>query len=274
MSTTPQPVQQENPQAPVLQHVEDGLAILTLNRPDRMNAISTELATALNEALTAISVDKHIQAVIITGAGKGFCAGGDLKEIWEARQKNDKESMEPLLRSGMGMVLKMRTMRQPIVAAVNGAAAGAGMNIALAADVRIAAENASFGETFAKVGLFPDFGGTYFLPQLVGHAKAAELFYTGDMFDAKTALELGIVNRLVPADKLMEEAKKFAMTIVTGPRVASRALKQVLFGNDRNVLTKALEYEVEEQIRCFESEDSAEGLRAFFEKRKPNFQGK
>jgi 2-(1,2-epoxy-1,2-dihydrophenyl)acetyl-CoA isomerase len=274
MSTTPQPVQQENPQAPVLQHVEDGLAILTLNRPDRMNAINTELSTALNEALTAISVDKHIQAVIITGAGKGFCAGGDLKEIWEARQKNDKESMEPLLRSGMGMVLKMRTMRQPIVAAVNGAAAGAGMNIALAADVRIAAENASFGETFAKVGLFPDFGGTYFLPQLVGHAKAAELFYTGDMFDAKTALELGIVNRLVPADKLMEEAKKFAMTIVTGPRVASRALKQVLFGNDRNVLTKALEYEVEEQIRCFESEDSAEGLRAFFEKRKPNFQGK
>jgi 2-(1,2-epoxy-1,2-dihydrophenyl)acetyl-CoA isomerase len=245
MSTTPQPVQQENPQAPVLQHVEDGLAILTLNRPDRMNAINTELATALNEALTAISVDKHIQAVIITGAGKGFCAGGDLKEIWEARQKNDKESMEPLLRSGMGMVLKMRTMRQPIVAAVNGAAAGAGMNIALAADVRIAAENASFGETFA-----------------------------GDMFDAKTALELGIVNRLVPADKLMEEAKKFAMTIVTGPRVASRALKQVLFGNDRNVLTKALEYEIEEQIRCFESEDSAEGLRAFFEKRKPNFQGK
>jgi 2-(1,2-epoxy-1,2-dihydrophenyl)acetyl-CoA isomerase len=273
MSTPPQPVQ-ENQNAPVLQHVEDGLAILTLNRPDRMNAINSELATALNEALTAISVDKHIHAVIITGAGKAFCAGGDLKEIWEGRQKNDKESLEPLLRSGMGAVLKMRTMRQPIVAAVNGAAAGAGMNIALAADVRFAAETASFGETFAKVGLFPDFGGTFFLPQLVGHAKAAELLYTGDMFDAKTALQLGVVNRLVPADKLLEEAKNFAMTIVTGPRVASRALKQVLFGNQRAELTKALEYEVEEQMRCFASEDSAEGLRAFFEKRKPNFQGK
>jgi 2-(1,2-epoxy-1,2-dihydrophenyl)acetyl-CoA isomerase len=273
MSTPPQPVQ-ENPNAPVLQHVEDGLAIITLNRPDRMNAINTELAAALNEALNAISIDKHIHAVIITGAGKGFCAGGDLKEIWEGRQKNDKESLEPLLRSGLGLVLKMRTMRQPVVAAVNGAAAGAGMNIALAADVRIASETASFGETFAKVGLFPDFGGTYFLPQLVGHAKAAELLYHGDMFDAKTALELGVVNRLVPADKLMEEAKKFAIGIVNGPRVASRALKQILFGNDRNALAKALEYEVEEQLRCFESEDSAEGLRAFFEKRKPNFQGK
>jgi len=273
MSTPPQPVQ-ENPNAVVLQSVEDGLAILTLNRPDRMNAINTELATALNEALTAISIDKYIHAVLITGAGKGFCAGGDLKEIWEGRKNNDKESLEPLLRSGMGMVLKIRTMRQPVVAAVNGAAAGAGMNIALAADVRFASETAMFGETFAKVGLFPDFGGTYFLPQLVGPAKAAELFYSGDMFDAKTALELGIVNKLVPADKLMDEAKAFARNIVHGPRMTSRALKQILFGNERAALIKALEYEVEEQIRCFESEDCAEGLRAFFEKRKPNFQGK
>src|SRR5580704_1592568 len=165
MSTPPQPVQ-ENPNAVVLQSVEDGLAILTLNRPDRMNAINTEMATALNEALTSISTDKHIQAVIITGAGKGFCAGGDLKEIWEGRQKNDKESLEPLLRSGLGLVLKMRTMRQPVVAAVNGAAAGAGMNIALAADVRIASKNAILGETFAKVDFFPVLGGKFFLPQL------------------------------------------------------------------------------------------------------------
>jgi 2-(1,2-epoxy-1,2-dihydrophenyl)acetyl-CoA isomerase len=273
MSTTPQPVA-ENPNAPVLQTVEDGMAILTLNRPDRMNAINTEMAVALNEALTAISIDKNVHVLVITGAGKGFCAGGDLKEIWEGRQKNNTEDLEPLLRAGMGAVLKIRTMRQPVVAAVNGAAAGAGMNIALAADMRFASETASFGETFAKVGLFPDYGGTFFLPQLVGHAKAAELFYTAEMFDAKTALQLGIVNKLVTADKLLDEAKAFAMGIVHGARMASRALKQVLFGNQRAELAKALEYEVEEQMRCFASEDCAEGLRAFFEKRKPNFQGK
>jgi len=171
-------------------------------------------------------------------------------------------------------VLKIRTMRQPVIAAVNGAAAGAGMNIALAADIRFASEAAVFGQNFAKVGLFPDYGGTFFLPQLIGPAKAAEMFYTGDMIDAKTALAMGLVNRLVPAEQLEAEAKAFARNIAHGPRTASRALKQVLFANQRVELTKALEYEVGEQMKCFASEDCAEGLRAFFEKRKPNFQGK
>jgi 2-(1,2-epoxy-1,2-dihydrophenyl)acetyl-CoA isomerase len=161
-----------------------------------------------------------------------------------------------------------------VIAAINGAAAGAGMNIALAADVRFASDAAVFGQNFAKVGLFPDYGGTFFLPQLVGPAKAAEMFYTGDMIDAKTALQVGLVNRLVPVDQLGSEAKAFAKNIARGPRLASRAVKQVLFGNQRAELSKALEYEVEEQMKCFASEDCAEGLRAFFEKRKPNFQGK
>lgn len=273
MSTPPQAVQ-AGANGPVLERHEDGLTTLTLNRPDKMNAINTEMAVALNEALTRISIDKNIHAVVITGAGRAFCAGGDLAEIWKGRQANNKEDLEPLLRSGLGIVTKIRTMRQPVIVAVNGAAAGAGMNIALAADIRFAAENASFGETFAKVGLFPDFGGTFFLPQLVGHAKAAELLYTGDMFDAKTALQLGIVNKLIAPDALQEETNAFARAIVHGPRMASRAVKQILFGNQRAELSKALEYEVEEQLRCFESEDCAEGLRAFFEKRKPNFQGK
>jgi 2-(1,2-epoxy-1,2-dihydrophenyl)acetyl-CoA isomerase len=271
MSTTPQIVQEHTL---VIEKHEDGVATLILNRPDKLNALNIALAVALNETLGRIATDKNIHAVILTGAGRAFCAGGDLAEIWKGRQENDVADLEPLLRAGMQMVLKIRTMRQPVIAAVNGAAAGAGMNIALAADIRFASEAAVFGQNFAKVGLFPDYGGTFFLPQLMGPAKAAEMLYTGDMIDAKAALQLGLVNRLVPADKLEGEAMAFAKGIVHGPRLASRALKQVLFGNQRAELAKALEYEVEEQMKCFASEDCAEGLRAFFEKRKPNFQGK
>src|SRR5450432_666988 len=269
MSTSPQSVPEHSL---ILEKYEDGVATLTLNRPDKLNALNTDLAVALNETLGRIGTDKNVHAVVLTGAGRAFCAGGDLAEIWKGRQENNVADLEPLLRAGMQSVLKIRTMRQPVIAAVNGAAAGAGMNIALAADIRFATEAAVFGQNFAKVGLFPDDGGTFFLPQLIGPAKAAEMFYTGDMIDAKTALAMGLVNRLIPADQLQAEAKAFAMNIAHGPRTASRALKQVLFGNQRAELTEALEYEVVEQMKCFASEDCAEGLRAFFEKRKPIFQ--
>ncbi len=174
----------------------------------------------------------------------------------------------------MQMVLKMRTMPQPVIAAVNGAAAGAGMNIALAADIRIAAEEATFGQNFAKVGLFPDYGGTYFLPQLVGPAKAAELFYTGDMIDAKTALALGIVNQVVPATQLEMTVKVLAEKIAQGPSMPIRAAKKALFASEEKELAQALDNEVREQIRCYLSNDCHEGIRAFFEKRPPTFQGK
>jgi 2-(1,2-epoxy-1,2-dihydrophenyl)acetyl-CoA isomerase len=271
MSTSPQTVPEH---ALILEKHEDGVATLTFNRPDKLNALNTHLAVALNETLGRIAIDKNIHAVVLTGAGRAFCAGGDLAEIWKGRQENNVADLEPLLRAGMQAVLKIRTMRQPVIAAVNGAAAGAGMNIALAADIRFASDAAVFGQNFAKVGLFPDYGGTFFLPQLVGPAKAAEMFYTGEMIDAKTASQLGLVNYLVPVDRVEAEAKAFAKNIAHGPRTASRAVKQVLFGNQRAELTRALEYEVEEQMKCFASEDCSEGLRAFFEKRKPNFQGK
>jgi len=165
-------------------------------------------------------------------------------------------------------------MSQPVIAAVNGAAAGAGMNIALAADIRIAAEEATFGQNFAKVGLFPDFGGTYFLPRLVGPAKAAELFYTGDMIDAKAALRLGIVNQVVPGVQLEAEVKVLAQKIMQGPPLAIQAVKKALFGSEREKLAEALEREVQEQVRCYLSEDCSEGIHAFFEKRAPRFRGK
>ncbi len=173
MSNTPQPAQA----GPViLEGKHDGIATLVLNRPERLNALNNELASALNEALGRIAEDDTVRVVVLTGAGRAFCAGGDLAVIGKGRRGRETQELEPLLRAGMQAVLKMRTMPQPVIAAVNGAAAGAGMNIALAADIRIAAEEATFGENFAKVGLFPDYGGTYFLPQLVGPAKAAELF--------------------------------------------------------------------------------------------------
>ncbi len=174
----------------------------------------------------------------------------------------------------MQAVLKMRTMPQPVIAAVNGAAAGAGMNVALAADIRIAAEEATFGQTFAKVGLFPDFGGTFFLPELAGPAVAAELFYTGEMIDARRALQCGIVNRVVPATRLADEVRELAQKIAAGPPLAVQAVKRTLFGAQRGQLEAALEHEVREQLKCYLSEDCAEGIRAFFEKRSARFEGK
>ena len=271
MSDPPQPAQAG---AIILEQRHEGIAILVMNRPDRLNALNNELASALNDALGRIAKDPNVNVVVITGAGRAFCAGGDLGALGKGRQTGATHELEPLLRAGMQMVLKMRTMPQPVIAAVNGAAAGAGMNIALAADIRIAAEEATFGQSFAKVGLFPDYGGTYFLPQLVGPAKAAELFYTGDMIDAKTALALGLVNQVVPAAQLEAAVKTLAQKIAQGPSLPIRAVKKALFASQEKELAQALDSEVREQVRCYLSDDCNEGMRAFFEKRPPKFQGK
>jgi len=271
MSNSPQPAQA----GPVLHEARhDGVAVLVMSRPDRLNALNNELATALNDSLGRIAKDESVRVVVVTGAGRAFCSGGDLGLIGKGRASGDTQALGPLLRAGMQAVLTMRVMPQPVIAAVNGAAAGAGMNIALAADIRIAAEEATFGQNFAKVGLFPDYGGTYFLPQLVGPSKAAELFYTGDMIDAKTALRLGIVNQVVPAAELEAEVKTLAQRIAQGPPLAICAVKRTLFASEKEKLAAALEHEVQEQMPCYLSEDCSEGIRAFFEKRPPQFRGK
>jgi 2-(1,2-epoxy-1,2-dihydrophenyl)acetyl-CoA isomerase len=259
----------------VLLESRDGsIVTLTMNRQQRLNALNNELTVGLNDSLTRIANDSTIHVVILTGAGRAFCAGGDLSIIGAVRSKGDAEELGPILRSGMHAVLKLRTMPQPVIAAVNGPAAGAGMNLALAADIRIATEDAVFGQNFAKVGLFPDYGGTYFLEQLVGPAKAAELFYTGDMIDAKMALQLGIVNHVFPADHFQAAVTSLATKIATGPQVSIRAVKQTLFAQDYPALAEALETEVQHQLKCFYSEDCMEGITAFLEKRPPNFAGK
>jgi 2-(1,2-epoxy-1,2-dihydrophenyl)acetyl-CoA isomerase len=221
-----------------------------------------------------IANDASVHVVVLTGAGRAFCAGGDLGAIGKGREDEDDTELAPILRSGMQAVLNIRMMPQPVIAAVNGPAAGAGMNIALAADIRLAVDGAAFGQNFAKVGLFPDYGGTYFLPQLVGPSIAAEMFYTGEMIDAATAHRLGIINHLFPADQFEASLAAFAKKIADGPQIAIRGVKQAIFHRDREELTQALEREVEAQLRCFHSQDCLEGIRAFLEKRQPKFQGK
>ncbi len=230
----------------VLEKREGGVATLILNRPERMNALNKDLVLALNEALTRAEADQEINVVVLAGAGRAFCAGGDLSVIGKGREENNVTELQPILRSGMQAVLKMRTMRQPVIV----------------------------GQNFAKVGLFPDYGGTFFLPQLVGPAKAAEMFYTGDMINAAEALRLGIVNRVVPLAQLESEVRMLAQKIAQGPAIAIRAVKQTLFGRDKEELMALLNLEVEQQMKCFSSRDCGEGIRAFFEKRAPKFQGK
>jgi 2-(1,2-epoxy-1,2-dihydrophenyl)acetyl-CoA isomerase len=260
--------------SPVLQETRHGSIItLVMNRPDRLNALNNELTNALNDALIRVASDSSIHVVVLTGAGRAFCAGGDLGAIGKGRERGDSTELAPILRSGMQAVMNIRTMPQPVIAAVNGPAAGAGMNLALACDIRLAVDGAVFGQNFAKVGLFPDYGGTYFLPQLVGPSVAAEMFYLGEMIDAQSAHRLGILNHLFPADQFEAAVAGFAKKIADGPQLAIRAVKQAIFSREKDALMEALEREVQAQLKCFHSHDCLEGIRAFMEKRQPKFQG-
>jgi 2-(1,2-epoxy-1,2-dihydrophenyl)acetyl-CoA isomerase len=243
------------------------IVTIRLNRPDRLNALNLELARALAKALAHLSHDESARALVITGAGRGFCAGGDLDLLRSARVHKGSHELEDLLHAGSEICLSIASMPKPILAAVNGPAASAGLNIALACDMRIASDQASFGETFAKLGLFPDFGGTFFLPRLVGPAHAAELFLTGDMISPADAMRIGMVNRVVPADKFEEETRSLAEQLAAAPSMAVRPLKRILTLGDRKQLEYALEEEVRQQIHCFHSEQAAERFQEFLENR-------
>jgi 2-(1,2-epoxy-1,2-dihydrophenyl)acetyl-CoA isomerase len=265
--------QKENQSQVVLEERKGNVAVIRLNRPDKLNALNIELGRGLVHALLHASQDNSVRAVVLTGAGRGFCAGGDLELIRDLRKRNASDELKVLLEAGKEMCLAIATMTKPVIAAVNGPAAGGGMNLALAADMRVASEQASFAESFAKVGLYPDFGGTYFLPRIVGPALSAELFYTAETLSAEDALRLGIVNRVFPADKFEEETQKIVDVLAGAPTVALRDVKRTIVGDDRKNLETKLDEEIRLQIHCFQSEDCLEGLNAFFEKRKPNFKG-
>lgn len=260
--------------APVLEiRRQESIATLVLNRPERLNALNLELGRALATALKQLADDPGVRVVVLTGAGRGFCAGGDLREMQELRRNGTGVPLRPLVEAGKEIVLTIRRMPKPVLASVNGAAAGAGANLALACDLRWASDQASFAESFTHVGLHPDFGGTYFLPRLAGVARAAELIYLGEIIDARTAERLGMVNRVVPHQRLEEETRRLASKLAARPPLAVALAKQALFQRLEPDLEAMLDYEIAAQEKCFASADALEGFNAFLEKRPPVFRG-
>jgi enoyl-CoA hydratase/carnithine racemase len=259
----------------LLYEVKDGIATLTLNRPERLNALGGTLRQDLHDAVTRAGADPEVRVMVVTGAGKGFCSGGDVKAMGEAKAgQRERPLLEKIAPGRDRTLLAMREAPQPIIAAVNGAAAGAGMNLALGCDLRIASTSAKFTQAFVKRGLHPDWGGTYFLPRVVGMAKACEMIFTGEMIDAAEALRLGIVSRVVAPEELLPTAYDLARRIAAGPPVAIRLAKRSLYANEDLDLRGALQMETMAQNICFETEDATEGIRAFGEKRAPIFKGR
>ncbi|MEW6732558.1 MAG: enoyl-CoA hydratase [Acidobacteriota bacterium] len=253
---------------------EDRIVWLTLNRPEKLNALVGAAREELYTALDAAEVDQEVRAVVITGAGKGFCAGGDIDYMAQLRENNDVIGFRKLLESGRRVVMKIQALEKPVVAMINGAAAGAGLNLALACDIRIAAETAKFSQAFAKIGLHPDWGGSYFLPRLIGTAHACEMIFTGDTIDAREAWRIGLVNRVVPAEELLTTTRILVAKLVARPPRAIALAKRAIYQSLQQDLSAMLDYEMEAQTKCFQSEDAAEGIQAFQQRREPNFKGK
>ena len=260
----------------LLEAVKDRVALLTLNRPERLNAMSREMLDALLDALPRLATDPDVGVVVITGAGRGFCAGGDVKAMAEGRE-GDGASLEDkaqALRARMEVSRWLHEMPKPTIAMVRGAAAGAGLSVALACDMRIASDASKFGTAFARVGYSGDFGGSYFLTQLVGTAKARELYLTADLVDAPQALALGLVNRVVPDALLETETMALATRLARGPSVAYRYMKRNLNAAESGSLKDVLDLEAWGHTRSGMTEDWREATRAFVEKREPVFKGR
>lgn len=251
----------------------EGIVTIMLNRPDKLNAFIGHMRRDLAEALEHAGSDRGVRVVIITGAGRAFCAGGDVRFMAELMQRRDSEEFARILGSGRRVITAIRHMSKPVIAAVNGPASGAGANLAFACDLRIASTTATFSQSFVKVGLVPDWGGTFFLPRLVTPNKACELFFLGESIDAYDALRLSIVNQVVAPEELEATTMQLAERLRAAPPIALAAAKQAVYTSEAADLEEMLRYETETQLRCFESEDAHEGVHAFLEKRDPRFTG-
>ncbi|HEU4585706.1 MAG TPA: enoyl-CoA hydratase-related protein [Gemmatimonadaceae bacterium] len=249
----------------------EGVGTLTLNRPDKLNAFAGTMRQEVGDALVELEKDPTVRVVVITGAGRGFCAGADVGYMAKLVEERDSIAMAALVEAGRRVVMTIRESAKPVIGSINGVAAGGGANLALACDLRIASDRARLGQTFNRIGLHPDWGGSYFLPRLVGPAKALELFWTAEIIDAEECLRLGLFNRVVPHDRLEEETLAMARMLAAKPALALALAKRAVYQSLSRTLPEMLDYELEAQLRCFESGDAAEGITAFVEKRTPVF---
>jgi 2-(1,2-epoxy-1,2-dihydrophenyl)acetyl-CoA isomerase len=264
----------------VLTATEDAVRIITMNRPESLNAMTPEMLDALARVAAEAADDPEIRCVVITGAGRAFCAGGDVKAMAASNERaatgngGGLVSRVDVLRQQEEVSRLLHEMPKPTIAAVNGVAAGAGLSVALAADLRIASDQARFTTAFAKVGFSGDFGGTWLLQRLVGPMRARELYFLSDILDANRALELGIVSRVVPHDQFWAETMALARRLASGPTLAYGRMKDNFVYGETNTFADTLTREAENMIASGQTEDHRNAARAFVEKREPVFRGR
>jgi enoyl-CoA hydratase/carnithine racemase len=259
---------------PIIYRKELGVATIILNRPRALNALNAEMIDELLHALEQAGEDPEVKVLLLTGAGRAFCFGADISEFRQAQEQSPQDTACKLLLKSQKIIRLLSSMRKPTIAALNGFATGLGLDLALACDLRIAAERAKLGEAFVSMGLLPDGGGTFFLPRLVGLAKAAEMIFTGEAIEALEAQRIGLINRAVPTQDLIKSAQELADKLARGPMLAIGLAKEAIWRNLSQDIDSALKLEAQSQKACLESEDHREAVNAFLEKRDPRFRGK
>jgi enoyl-CoA hydratase/carnithine racemase len=257
----------------LLYRVEANMAILTINRPEVKNTFSPEMLTLWRQFLEEAKADKNVRVLIVTGKGDTFCSGGDIREMAEGRLRS--WDMKKFLWEGVHrIVFALEDLDKPIIAAINGAAMGAGLDMAIMCDLRVCSDQAKLSESYILLGLVPGDGGAYFLPRLIGMGKALELLLTGEVLSPQEALEIGLVNRVVPHDRLMEETMILAEKIASKPPLAIRMMKRAVYQAQASTLRAHLDYISSQIALLSETQDHQEAARSFLEKRKPTFLGK
>lgn len=246
---------------------------ILLDRPGKLNAFAGEMRDMIGDAVEQLGGDPSIRAIVITGEGRGFCTGADIDYLHELVAEGNARDFQRLLEAGERVVQEIRAAEKPVIAAINGPAAGGGANLALACDLRIMADTASIGQTFVRIGLHPDWGGTFLLPRLVGSSRALELMWSGRMVGAEEALAIGLVNRVVPAASIRDEALAWARQLAAAPPLAAARIKRAVQESLDRDLETMLAIELENQLVCFESQDVKRGLFAFSGKETPRFEG-